>query len=526
MPEIKYPSARPQDVRKDAACYKKTREFFENNDPRLPENVRNAAGAVLPTDAVSAVCRTSDGAVWTGGRHGLVRIDASAPERDRVMVMCGRRYLPDDDVKAVVPQGESVWAVCATGTAFIDMGRISLADKADYFEDEVVPRHIRHGFVTGTNFARPEDKTSARPETDDNDGLWTAMYASGKIFEHAATGSEKSFARAFDACDAVLRLTEMTPWDGYPARSYVTPDEAVPGGTWYEAADGSYTWKADTSSDEIVGHVLLFLLINDLMPDEGLKARARVNAAAIARHISDNGLYLVDQITGQPTTWGKWAPEYFEVNGFGYEDGPLNAIELLALFKVASHVTGDPRWEREYRRAAYDMKYADIACEYMERHGKYSINYSDEELAALAFYPLLILEKDALLLKKYRAALDGWWINMSREHNPLWDYIYKLARPEAEVDMDMSRWSLERHPMDVVAYSVDNTWRADLGLVPTERGLEREYDRLLPPDERRCSKYNTNIFQSDSDSAGRYEEDGNTFMLPYWLGRYHGFLEK
>ncbi len=47
---------------------------------------------------------------------------------------------------------------------------------------------------------------------------------------------------------------------------------------------------------------------------------------------------------------------------------------------------------------------------------------------------------------------------------------------------------------------------------------------LLPPDERPVIKWNANPFAVDSAGGGRAEDDGAAFLLPYWLGRYLGFL--
>src|ERR1017187_5017424 len=47
---------------------------------------------------------------------------------------------------------------------------------------------------------------------------------------------------------------------------------------------------------------------------------------------------------------------------------------------------------------------------------------------------------------------------------------------------------------------------------------------LLPPAERSGRKWNSNPFDIDGGSDGRGEDDGVAFLLPYWLGRHHGFL--
>jgi S-adenosylmethionine synthetase len=39
-------------------------------------------------------------------------------------------------------------------------------------------------------------------------------------------------------------------------------------------------------------------------------------------------------------------------------------------------------------------------------------NYSDEEMAMLAFYVMFQLEEDSKLLQYYRAALEDWWVSI------------------------------------------------------------------------------------------------------------------
>jgi hypothetical protein len=53
--------------------------------------------------------------------------------------------------------------------------------------------------------------------SDDTDGLWTAMYAVGKLFEYKASGSEEALVRAGKAIRAVLLLEKVTGTPGYRA---------------------------------------------------------------------------------------------------------------------------------------------------------------------------------------------------------------------------------------------------------------------------------------------------------------------
>jgi hypothetical protein len=170
------------------------------------------------------------------------------------------------------------------------------------------------------------------------------------------------------------------------------------------------------------------------------------------------------------------------------------------------------------------MGYAQVATRYKELREE--INYSDEELAMLSFYGLFRYERDKdLLARFYWPALNQWWENERREENPLWTFIYAEAQPTKSVDRESAARTLYRMPMDTIDWSVKNSQRTDIALDRVrDRFARPQATTLLPPDERPVMKWNTNPFEVDSDSGGRDEDDGAAFLLPYWMGRYLGFL--
>jgi hypothetical protein len=154
------------------------------------------------------------------------------------------------------------------------------------------------------------------------------------------------------------------------------------------------------------------------------------------------------------------------------------------------------------------------------------INYSDEELAMLAFYGLFRYEKDeAPLNGYYRPALDAWWENIVREHNPLWMFIYSTGRPQAAVGFSIAADTLYHMPMDTIEWTVKNSHRKDVSMdQELDRFQHRQAKTLLPRDELPVAKWNSNPFDVDGGNGGRSEDDGAAFLLPYWMGRYHRFL--
>ena len=406
------------------------RTFYQAGDAAVPAALRSKP-VPLPVGNIMAAARASDGAVWLGTTQGLMRLDFSAPEQDRRQYLAGQRYLPDDQVQQLLAdEHDGMWVRTRTGVSHIERKPMTLAQKAEHFEQRIRARHDRYGLVADSGLRVAGDVSSNQLEDNDNDGLWTAMYAAGECFRYAVTKSPEALSKARKSIEAVLFLEEVAGRRGFPARSYIRKGDPLPrGGQWHWTKDGEYYWKGDTSSDEIVGHFFIFSIAYDLLPDAPLKRRIVETCQRIMDHIIDHGYYLVG-LDGKPTTWGYWSPEALRRNP---DERALNSLQLLSFLKTAAHITGGARYATEYKKVAWDLKYADLITRVEE--SRTEINYSDEELAMLPYYNVFQYEKDPTLLKAYRRGLDGWWKNIRREANPLWTFIYLTGQPDAEVDL-------------------------------------------------------------------------------------------
>jgi len=174
---------------------------------------------------------------------------------------------------------------------------------------------------------------------------------------------------------------------------------------------------------------------------------------------------------------------------------------------------------------AFDLKYLDRATRLLEL--THEVNYSDEELAMLSFYPIFRYERDPLVLEFYRRAAHQWWRNIQRENNPLWTIVYLQSHPTQSVDLAGAAWTLYRIPVDLIEWTVTNSQRKDVILESNRDRLgEPQSTTLLPPDERPVMKWNGNPFRVDGGNGGRTEDDGAFFLLPFWMGRYLGLLSE
>src|SRR6266550_8760089 len=80
----------------------KVRTFYLPTDAAVPGALRSNS-VPLPVGNITATAHASDGALWLGTTQGLMRLDFSAPERDRRQYLSGQRYLPDDRVEQLAP---------------------------------------------------------------------------------------------------------------------------------------------------------------------------------------------------------------------------------------------------------------------------------------------------------------------------------------------------------------------------------------------------------------------------------------
>ena len=371
-------------------------------------------------------------------------------------------------------------------------------------------------------------------------------------------------------------------------------------GSGYDLTDVVY--KGDTSSDEVIGHLFIYKIAYDILgaEDPEMKELITTTVEKFAQHLVDNS-YCLTEATGQPTTWGKYNRAYLH-NGQNVGGGALQSAVVLSAFKLAAYMTGDKKWEDEYRMAALDpaYEYAQVMTQYWDRYKmaileyaasaspiipfilrpfmeteiikviyRMIINYSDEEMAMLAFYLLFQMEDDETLLTYYREAINQWWrYSMSMSENPLWYYIYQLAYPNEEKTdyygnslVETAAWSLSRHPMDMRKYSATNKNRDDvreldleedcgidgtrvlsynpskgtpwfsssdneiikvIGIVLSGAGLEWT---VAAPDERAIHKFNNSTYVLEDHHSPNSMEGSTTYTLPYWMGRYHGMLK-
>jgi hypothetical protein len=479
----------------------------------------------LPWSEITVIVDDQPSVIWIGTTRGVIVYNELS--RDIRGYFAGKRWLPDDHVTGIglepPMKANVVWIETQKGYSRIEYKPMTLAEKSKAFVERIRARHVRWGLTADSHLRVPGDLSTNQLISTDNDGLWTQMYIAAEAFRYKVTGEADARANAKQGFEAMLRLEEITGIPGFPARSFIKIGEDVQpkDGEWHDTPDGKWRWKGDTSSDEIVGHYFGFAVYYDLVADDAEKQKIRGFISRLTDHILDHGYHLVD-IDGKPTRWGWWAPDEIWEDS---EETGLRALHMLSHLRVASHITGNPRYEQAYHELITKHRY-----HLLTRNQKINypghINHSDDELAFLSYYPLLNYETDPKLREVYNKSLDNAWQVERPERNPLWNFIYAVGSGSKEFDREDSVRTLREIPMDQISWTVTNSHRLDVPMdLLADRFNRKQALIVLPYDELPMDKWNGNPYRLDGGSDGRSEDDGAYFLLPYWMGRYHKLIE-
>lgn len=521
-----------------------------------------------------------DGTVWFGTTKGAIRT-----ENDFFHYRHSRRWLPDDHVNqiAIGPDGIA-WIATNGGVSKITPTELTLDTKASYFTQQVEERHNRMGFIAQSHLTKQFDIGTSQLAISDNDGMYTAMYGAAQAFRYAVTGdpeAKKLADRSFKACKW---LVDISHEPGFPARVIIPADWHEPVNEQYsremnkriqesdpmwkdifprfpKSKDGRYLWKCDTSSDELAGHYFFYGIYYDLVAKtEEEKQAVRQVVGDITDHLIRHGYRLVDH-DGKVTRWGDFSPDYFH-SPYGFDQRGLNSMMMLSFLNVARHVTGNPKYDEEARILREQHYYHIFALHAKEFFPPENVVPWDNNLCLMSLYGLLLYEQDPSLLLMYRHALETAWLHVSKQTNAFWDTIYAaLAGHFAELadkqyfnnkglfpenplyapaavknlyqasnDNALILENLQKIPLDLIGYEMDNTHRLDVVADPTPGQNDdmgwRSNGLALPIDERGHVRQDRDAFALKmSEGNGYAEHEGTFFLLPYYMSRYHGLLK-
>ncbi len=214
-----------------------------------------------------------------------------------------------------------------------------MAQKAEYMET-IQARHNRFGLSGGCNLDAFGNIPSCQTGPDDNNGLWSSLIVAAESFRYAVTGAPDALSNATSYFEGMRNLNLVTGITGLMARSFLTPNETQQSGNGWNnsTAPGfeGWQWLGDTSSDEVVGHMFAYSVFAKIMNGEQSPyGRLALDLIYnIVYYIVSNDFQLID-ITGLPTTWGRWNPALINWD----QDWSDERLYLTIKCMFNSHVT-------------------------------------------------------------------------------------------------------------------------------------------------------------------------------------------
>jgi hypothetical protein len=150
----------------------------------------------------------------------------------------------------------------------------------------------------------------------------------------------------------------------------------------------------------------------------------------------------------------------------------------------------------------------------------------DQELLGLLL-PIAMTEPDPERKKIYQQALSFWGERVLPQNSPFFSFLWAASATPAErrkVPLGACVDDLRDEPLDLVQWTVDNRKREDVRLVHAPVLDDVETDRILPPSERGTMRTDSNLYSAVRGEDGMSESSGVSWLLPYWMGRYYGFI--
>ncbi len=539
----------------------------------------------LPFSDFTCINTSRDDEVWFGTTIGAIRLDTGTASGEYEWhYRQGKRWLPGDHVYDIAVTEKETWFATNNGVGVIEYKAMTLAEKAAHYEQQIEEyiKRTKFGYVSEVGLKNPEDFSEILYHDSDNDGLWTSMYGAGECFAYAALKDENAKKRAKEAFEALRFLRTVTQGGevehqpGFVARTVVPTSEPDPNKRFGHTVEGQkqkqqedklwkvitpryvlneeegYWYKIDTSSDELDGHYFFYGLYYDLVAEtEEEKARVREHVQAVTDHMLRNDFVLIDH-DGEPTRWAMFRPSVLNRDFNWYVERGLNSLSMLSYLAVTEHITGDPKYG-EIAKQLQEEHYYDINSMIAKvQWGPGSGNQSDDEMAFMNYYNLIKYSNDDELRNEIRYSLFNYWAIEYPEMNPLFNFIYAACcYGETYTDpwgtYDISPWEgwLEDSVDTLTGFSLDrrnwahqNSHRIDL--VPLPRHSIARYPneqpgrlrahringKVIPVENRHFNHWSTDAWVIDYGGNGTGLASGQVYLLPYYMGKYYGFIEE
>jgi len=409
---------------------------------------------------------------------------------------------------------------------------------------------------------------------------WSATSMGGLAFRAAVLGTNEAVAQVAARLQGLRTLRRITGL-GIPGRAYEHRENIDgPCGHWYMQPGGNpdqhegagefsgYRFWVETSRDQIAGNLWGHAIVHEtLIGHPELRALAAENIVSVTQHIWDNQMKMVD-LDGQTTNYGMMSGYGFD--GFDpYEldvtmGNGMNAIMLIDWFQMTSQVSGDadtrqkfaarlqdlisdrpnPEPGREFEHGYLGILADNYAYAEFPPGSNYftTMSWYNVHMAFSTYFHAVRWASDPALrqalLEAFRAVL---WEDREpmesgcdkpelrrarREQNPhySWQYLAAYGDRDPEVIFECLTQMMYWIAVPRSDYAVENPLGVQTVPPPHEDfACEPVPVHLRPQSSNYLWHREPYRHTGGNDTPGR-EDGGGDGFVPYWMGRYFGFV--
>lgn len=348
------------------------------------------------------------------------------------------------------------------------------------------------------------------------------------------TGKRGLLARYFSLRDAIPEA-ERTSLPGLPDSELSPTQRTIRKKEWRQSPSLTrYWWRADVSKDQYAGFIHGLGVTFALLDDAEIRSAVAELAAAAADHLIDNHMRVVDW-HGRPTTYGDLSGRIFLV------PVGVNALCALSIAKVAAVSTNEARY-RDFYQMLVAKDYPLIAYwAQVSALGWYK--RVNDNMGYLSLYPVLLLEDDPVIQRQLKEGERRSWRTVGDEYNAFFSFVHgglvgeRLrdldpgAQP-ADIGREKGREALLQYPDDKRVWPIDLTRKGFNFPRAFFRG-KRNHPRSSIAIPLYLRVRSSCFWASDPyrmvgrlAAKGETECSGQDYLLAYWMGRYHGFVEE
>ncbi|HNU69413.1 MAG TPA: hypothetical protein PKH54_01300 [Myxococcota bacterium] len=312
-----------------------------------------------------------------------------------------------------------------------------------------------------------------------------------------------------------------------------------------------FCWQDNASKDEYAGHMFAAGIVAMIVDDADVRAMAVDILRSVAMHMVEHDFMITDY-DGRRTRFGS-------AFALAFDEAPGgNAVMALSWIRMAATVTGDQvlidtyydcllqmsgklqcieqpfEWDSP---ADYTTYFADQGMDLAK--GSKS-NYDTINIALLNWFNLVWFEPGRDLRDIYRQAFRDNTYGPDREERDLWDQANPffnfsvVSRMESD-DYDQTEvkklvedsvCTLKQFPTDNIRRAKDSTVYPEWKVSPRHGSLA---ESAIPISERCSSVFewwgDPNSRETCAENL-RNAEPPAGYLLPYWMGRYFGFISQ